>query len=97
MTTLTKGEPDLAAVQEDLAVLKRDVARLIEHLKASASNGAHSAAGQLDEAAQRLYRTVTAEGERSVKTMRRQIEEQPLTALLIAVGTGYFAGRLMAR
>ena len=92
MTAITKGEPDLAAVQEDLAALKRDVARLIEHLRASATNGAQSAAGQLDEAAQRLYRTVSGEGERSVKAVSQKIEEQPLTALLIALGVGYFAG-----
>jgi ElaB/YqjD/DUF883 family membrane-anchored ribosome-binding protein len=97
MTASSKGEPDLVVVQEDLAALKRDVASLIEHLKASATNGARSVAGQLDGAAQRLYRNVAAEGERSVKAMSRQVEEQPLTALLIALGVGYVAGRLLSR
>jgi ElaB/YqjD/DUF883 family membrane-anchored ribosome-binding protein len=97
MTEASGGKPDLATVQEDIAALKRDVANLIEHLKAGATNGAQSAAGQLDEAAQRLYRSVAAEGDRSIKAMSRQIEEQPLTALLIALGVGYFAGRLLSR
>ena len=97
MTAASEEKPDLAAVQEDIAALKRDVANLIEHLKAGASNGAQSAAGQLDEAAQRLYRSVAAEGDRSIKAMSRQVEQQPLTALLIALGVGYFAGRLLSR
>jgi ElaB/YqjD/DUF883 family membrane-anchored ribosome-binding protein len=97
MSESSKTVPDLAALQEDIAALKRDVTNLIEHLKAGATGGAQSAAAQLDEGARRLYSSVAAEGERSVKAMSRQIEEQPLVALLIALGVGYVAGRLLSR
>ncbi len=90
-------DPSLAALQDDIAALKRDVANLIEHLQAGAANGARSAAEQLDDGVQRIYRNVAAEGDRAVKGVSRQIEEQPLVALLIALGVGYVGGRLLSR
>jgi ElaB/YqjD/DUF883 family membrane-anchored ribosome-binding protein len=97
MSGSSKTDTDVAALRDDLAALKRDVGSLIEHLKTGATNTAQGAAAQLDDRAQRLYRTVTAEGERSVKAVSRQVEEQPLTAMLIALGVGYVAGRLLMR
>ena len=97
MSASDKNDPDLAALREDFATLKRDLANLIEHLKTGATNTAQGAAAQFDDGAQRLYRSVAAEGERSVKAMSRQIEEQPLVALLIALGVGYVAGRVLTR
>jgi ElaB/YqjD/DUF883 family membrane-anchored ribosome-binding protein len=97
MNGSSKNDPDVAALRDDLAALKRDVTNLIEHLKTGATNTAHGAAAQLDDGAQRLYRNVVAEGERSVKAMSRQVEEQPLTAMLVALGIGYVAGRLLTR
>ena len=97
MTGSTTSDPDVAVLRDDLAALQRDVANLIEHLKTGAANTAQGAAAQLDDGAQRLYRTVAAEGGRSVKAMSRQVEEQPLTAVLIALGVGYVAGRVLMR
>jgi ElaB/YqjD/DUF883 family membrane-anchored ribosome-binding protein len=97
MSPPSKGETDLESVQNDIAALKRDVTSLIEHLKASAANGAQSATDQIDEGARQLYRTVASEGGRSFKAISAQIEEQPLMALLIALGVGYFGGRLLSR
>ena len=97
MSASNNNDPDLAALHDDLAALKRDVAGLIEHLKAGAANGAQNAADHLDESARRLYRNVAAEGERSVKALERQIEAQPLVALLIALGVGYVGGRVISR
>ena len=87
MTAASEEKPDLAAVQEDIAALKRDVANLIEHLKAGATNGAQSAAGQLDEAAQRLYRSVAAEGGSSVSCLTK----------IFCVESPVIAGRPLAR
>jgi hypothetical protein len=42
-------------------------------------------------------RNVVAEDERSAKALRRQIEAQPLAALLIALGVGYIGGRVLSR
>jgi ElaB/YqjD/DUF883 family membrane-anchored ribosome-binding protein len=97
MTASTTGASDVENLQQDIAALKLDVSNLLEHLKLGASNGAQNAAGQIDDRARRLYRGVAAEGERSVKALSAQIEEQPLVALLIALGIGYFGGRLLSR
>ena len=93
----SNGDPDLAAQQDDIAALKRDVASLIEHLKVGATNSVQSATEHLDDGASRFCRNVAAEGERSVKAIGQQIEEQPLVALLIALGVGYIGGRLLSR
>ncbi len=97
MSTSSKIDPDLAALQEDLAALKRDVSRLLDHLKVGAANGAQNAAERLEDGVQRIYRDVAAEGDRAAKTIGRHVEEQPLVALLIALGVGYVGGRLLSR
>ena len=97
MSGSSKTDVDVLALRDDLAALKRDVTSLIEHLKTGAAKTAQGAAAQLDDGAQRLYRNIAAEGERSVKAVSRQVEEQPLTAMLIALGVGYVAGRILMR
>lgn len=97
MTASSTTDPGLAALQEDIAALKRDVAGLLGHLKAGAATGAHNAAEQLDEGAQHLYRDLAAQGEEQLKALSQQIEKQPLIALLIAFGVGYLVGRLVSR
>jgi hypothetical protein len=97
MSGSSKSEPGIAGLQDDIAALKRDVASLIEHLKLGATSGAQSAAEQLDDGAHRLCRGLAAEGDRVAKVVCRQVEEQPLVALLIALGIGYVGGRLLSR
>jgi hypothetical protein len=86
MSASINKDPDLAVLQDELAALKRDVVGLNEHLKSGAANGARAAANHLDG---------VAEG--SVRALERQIETQPLVALLIALGVGYIGGRVLSR
>ncbi len=97
MSASDKSEPGIAGLQDDIAALKRDVASLIEHLKLGATTGAQSAAEQLDDGAHKVCRGVAAEGQRAAALVCRQIEAQPLVALLVALGVGYVGGRLLAR
>jgi ElaB/YqjD/DUF883 family membrane-anchored ribosome-binding protein len=97
MSAPNSTDPNLTALCDDLAALKRDVAGLIEHLKQGASNGAQSATEQVDKAAHRLCSSVTASGEQSVKEIGRQVEEHPLLALVLVLGVGYIGGRLLSR
>jgi len=92
-----KIEPGIAGLQEDIIALKRDVTALLEHLKLGATSGAQSAAEQLDTGAHRVCRGLAAESDRAASMVRQQIEEQPLVALLIALGVGYVGGRLLSR
>jgi hypothetical protein len=97
MSVSSKSEPGIAELQEDMAALKRDLSSLIEHLKLGATAGAQSAAGQIDDGAHRAYRSIATEAERAAKMVCRQVEAQPLVALLIALGLGYVGGRLLSR
>jgi len=97
MSDANSRNPDLAALENDIATLKRDVASLIGHLKAGIANGAQGAAGQIEDGAASLYNMASAEGDRAVKAVIRQVEEQPLLCLLIALGVGYVGGRLLSR
>ncbi len=91
------NDVDLSALQDDIVALKRDVTSLLDHLKIGAASSARNTADRLDEGAHRLYRAVADEGERSVKALSQKVEEQPLSAILIALGIGYIGGRLLSR
>jgi len=41
-----------------------------------------------------LYETFVAQGERSAKSLSRQIATRPFISLLIAIGVGFCASRL---
>jgi len=97
MSASLNGGPEMATLQHDIAALKRDVTKLMEHLKAGATGTAQNAAAQIDAGARQIYSSVAAEAERSAKVLSRQVEEQPLMSLLIAAGVGYISGRLLSR
>jgi ElaB/YqjD/DUF883 family membrane-anchored ribosome-binding protein len=96
-----KNTSDLNAIGDDIALLKRDLSRLMEHAK----NGAYDAARgttvdaveHLTDETDRLYRSLSKQGERSIKAISRQVEEQPFTSLLVAFGIGLIGGRLLGR
>jgi hypothetical protein len=107
MTTTAKNHPDtgsnpeLDAIVSDLAALRRDFAKLTEHLKTGAITGAkgaaRDAAGQLGDEAERLYGNLAAQGERSMKAIGRQVEEQPVMSLLLAFALGFVGSKLLSR
>lgn len=104
MATSKNTETDYAALRDDLAALRSDVANLISHLSDRAANGAQNAAngaqgalGMIDERAREVLRSASAESDKAVKAVGQKVEEQPVTALLIALGLGYIGGRLLAR
>ena len=95
----TRQDADLIAVKDDIAALKRDVASLIEHLKAGVTRGV-----QTCRRACRWWltpgfiATSAADGERAVKSIgERVVKATSSLALLIANGMGYIGGRVLAR
>lgn len=104
-TTATKPDsempPDIEAIVDDLAALKRDLATLMSHLKTDALNGAGEAAqgaiGRISDQAESIYESLAAQGKRSGKAIGRQVEEQPVVSLLIAFAVGFCASRLLSR
>jgi hypothetical protein len=97
MTDAPNIDPIFATLPDDIAALKEDVASLIGHLKLGATKGAQSAAKDLDQGVHRLSRKASAPGDRSAEAIGERLEQHPLAALLIALGVGYAAGRLLSR
>ena len=95
------SNPDLDAIASDLAALRRDITTLTDHLKIGAISGvkgaARDAAGHLGDEAERLYSNLAAQGERSMKALSRQVEEQPIMSLLLAFALGFAGSRWLSR
>ena len=96
-----KHTSDLDSIGDDVALLKRDLSRLMEHMKNGtydvATESARDAVERLSSEADQLYRSLAKQGGRSIKAVGRQVEEQPLTSLLVAFGVGLISGRLLGR
>jgi ElaB/YqjD/DUF883 family membrane-anchored ribosome-binding protein len=97
-----RAEPaSFDTIVDDLGTLKRDIGRLMDQMKSGAVDGASEAAqnllNQLNERASDIYDNLSDQGERSVKAISRQVEERPITSLLVAFGVGMIVSRLMSR
>ena len=94
MSASMDSDPDVALFREDLVILKRDVASLIEHIKGRATNKVQNANNQVERHVRSLRQ---AQRERSAQAIRVFTEKQPLVALIIAVGIGYVGARVLRR
>jgi ElaB/YqjD/DUF883 family membrane-anchored ribosome-binding protein len=97
----SRTQSDLEALAGDVTSLKRTLARLMDRVK-NGSNGAAKgstveAVERLSKDADRVYRTLSQRGERSVNAITQRVERQPLTSVLIAFGVGLISGRLPSR
>ena len=97
MNASMKVEPDLAMFREDLDALKRDVATLIDHMKAEATNTVQNAAGEVERRVTSFSQRVGAEGDRSANAINLFVQNQPLVAVAMAVGIGYVGARVLRR
>src|SRR5579863_4915318 len=97
----TVSPPDLQAISAELATLKKDVARLMRQLRASVTDdggaSARDTVEHIGDEVVRAYHDWVAQGERSVKSLGRQVEEQPVTSLLLAFAAGFLGSRLLLR
>ena len=96
-----KHTSDLDTIGDDVVKLKRDLSRLMEHMKNGtydvATESARDAVERLSHEADQLYRGLAKQGNRSIKSITRHVEEQPLASLLVAFGIGLIGGRLLGR
>lgn len=93
MTEAARNKVDLSdfeTLKEEIETLRSDFAQLARH----AGNGALDS---LSEKGQQLYGRVHDGGERVVRAASHEIEERPLTSVLIAFAVGFVGGRLLAR
>lgn len=87
--------PDFDTIKADLDSLKRDFAALISHLKIGDRIG--DAAEQVGGEAARVYGMMSDHGDRSVKAVQRQMQEQPVLFLLGVFAVGFLSGRASSR
>jgi hypothetical protein len=80
---------EVVRLREDLGALKGDIARLVKSMR--------SDAGEMGEEAQQLYAKLAKDGERSARAIARELEERPVTTLLIAFALGFIGGRFLPR
>jgi ElaB/YqjD/DUF883 family membrane-anchored ribosome-binding protein len=97
MSASMDSDPDIALFREDLVILKRDVASLIEHIKGGATNKVQNATNQVERHVRSLRQKAGAQGERSAQAVSVFTEKQPFVALMIAVGIGYVGARVLRR
>ena len=97
MSASMDSDPGGALFREDLVILKREVASLIEHIKGGATNNVQIATNQIERHVRSLRQEAGAQGERSAEAISVFTEKQPLVALIIAVGMGYVGARVLRR
>jgi len=84
---------DLEKLRDDIAALRSDVTRLVKSISKDAGDLSSDAQNE----ARRIYSKLAKESERSAKAVVRELEERPLTTLLIAFAIGFVGGRFLAR
>ncbi len=88
---------DLDAITADIERLRKDFTRTMEHVKSGALNAGGNLADSVTDEAAELYGLMAKKGERTAKAIGKQIEDQPITSLLIAFTAGFFISRLTDR
>ena len=90
-----RNNPDIEAIKQDLATLKRDLAALLDHSRDMATSGtAQTLAQQISDQANDLYRQVADRGNRTAQALGQKVEEQPVTSLLLAFSVGFIVSRM---
>jgi ElaB/YqjD/DUF883 family membrane-anchored ribosome-binding protein len=99
---------DLDALTADVERLKKDLAKTLDHVKTAtehmknaavnnAVNGAANIADHLSDEANEIYRNMAKRGDKAAKAIGRQVEEQPITSLLVAFSAGFILSKLTDR
>jgi ElaB/YqjD/DUF883 family membrane-anchored ribosome-binding protein len=81
---------DLDTLKEEMEALRKNIATIARHL----GNGA---AGKISEEGHHLYSRLHDGGERVVRAASHEIEERPLTSVLIAFALGFVGGKMLSR
>ncbi|MGH7117706.1 MAG: hypothetical protein ACREFP_01695 [Acetobacteraceae bacterium] len=88
---------DFEAIREDIDALRKDLACLMEHVKSGAYRNLTGRVEEISGEARRLYDQARTGGERRADALVREVEERPLTSLLVAFTLGFISGKLILR
>lgn len=84
------ADSDLEKIAGDIQALKKDLARLMEHIKTGTSDA-------VSDEASRFYDSIAAEGQKHAAALAQSVEEKPLRSVLIAFAVGFVAARILSR
>jgi len=90
-------QSDINALTADVERLKKDLAKALDHLKTGAINSANNLRDDVTDEAAALYEAVSRKGQRTAKALEKQIEDQPMTSVLVAFAAGFLISRLTDR
>lgn len=92
---------DIEAIIDDLAALKKDVAKAIAHVKKlnldDALDSARDMADDLTDDAADLYKDMQKRGRKTMVAMEKQLDDQPIASLLMAFAAGFVISKLFFR
>ena len=94
------SKKDIDAVLADVAALKRDLTKAIARFKDTTEDGVGEAQDYVEEIRDELaglYKDASKRGQKTMKSVGRKVEDQPVAALLIAFGIGFVLSRLISR
>ncbi len=106
MTTATKFEtdseesPGLETMRAEIAELKRSLTKLVRNLKDEASDDVtdvRNAVEHFGDDASRVYKNMAKQGRRSIRTVGRYVEDEPVMSLLLAFAVGFLGTRILSR
>ncbi len=89
----SKTERDIDALKEDLAKLRADLGALTDHLREVAGAEGARAYERIRQGAERTQ----ARAKEATTAASHQIEERPLTSVLVAFAVGLLSGLLLSR
>lgn len=90
-------ESEFDTLKDDLAKLRADVASLSATLRDITSDTVHEQVDAIRGRINNLTDSAKAEGQQRLDDLTDQIEERPLTSVLIAFGAGLLIGKLFDR
>lgn len=90
---ITELKSDASAVRDDLTVLKEDASKLTAHATQQAIEVVKTGA----ESAGDMAKSFGENANKCHESACSQISARPTTAVLLALGAGVIAGRLLAR
>ena len=96
MATRTQDD-DLDQLRADIDTLKSDIHTMAESVKTLSSSMTENARAAVADGAQRAGEKVKAGARVAHEAADRNIAEHPLTAVAVAFGVGFAAGKLIDR
>jgi ElaB/YqjD/DUF883 family membrane-anchored ribosome-binding protein len=90
-------ESEFGTVKDDLVKLRADIANLSAALKELTSETVHEQVDSLKGRIDHLTSDAKLRGRQTLDDLADQIEERPVSSVLIAFGVGILIGRLLDR